>query len=166
MLEIERKFLVHIPARFDRFPIPYNRVQIEQAYLLPDVHGPGSRIRRRGQDGGNTYYQTFKIASGNMSMREEREERITALKYRDLMEQRDPSRGVIRKERNCFLWKNQYFELDVFLEPEHLSGLTLLELELTEENSSIELPGWLGKITDVTEDPDYQNYNLAMLPGL
>lgn len=63
-----------------------------------------------------------------------------------------------------FLYHNQYFELDIFVEPEWLKGLTLLEIELTEENDKVDIPPWLGKITEVTADPIYKNYHLAKRP--
>jgi len=161
VLEIERRFLVHTPGVWDRIiPVPFVKVEIEQAYLEPQPAGHG-RIRRRKQDG-SVYYRTFKIPAHRPGVHEEREEQITPLDFYELMKIRDRGRDVLLKDRYCFLWENQYFELDVFKQPERLRGLTILEIELTEENSDVELPNWLGKVTEITGNPDFSNYNLAL----
>ena len=41
-------------------------------------------------------------------------------------------------------------------------GLIIAEVELTDENQSIELPDWIGK--EVSEDPRYYNANLVQHP--
>ena len=73
----------------------------------------------------------------------------------------DKSRDTIVKERCCFLWKNQYFELDTFSAPERHRGGQILEIELTEENDKIVIPRWIGKVTEVTGNKNYGNYTLA-----
>jgi len=34
-----------------------------------------------------------------------------------LLAQKDTSRLTITKKRRCFLWNNQYFQLDIYQEP-------------------------------------------------
>ena len=36
--------------------------------------------------------------------------------YANLLAQADPTRNTVRKQRTCFLWRSQYFELDQFLD--------------------------------------------------
>jgi len=160
-LEIERKYLV---SSFDisKLPRPVQQVQIVQYYLNSE---PGSieRIRSRGQNGGYVYYHTIKkhIRSG---VRSEIESQITREEYYSLLRRADPEFARIEKTRFCFVWKNQYFELDLFQNP---AGLTLLEIELTEENDRIDLPDFLqGKLLDVTDDPTMSNAEIARATAL
>ena len=158
-LEIERKFLMQESFNLSDIPVPHQTVQIEQGYLK--TSGPQSRIRRRSQEGHSIYFRTFKLPTISPMVREEKEKRITSAEYRELLERQDPDTELISKERICFLWKNQYFELDVFKAPKRLAGLMLLEIELTEKNDRVKIPDWLGKVKEVTADPNYKNRTLA-----
>ena len=42
---------------------------------------------------------------------------ITNREYRLLLDQKDLNRFTIHKKRRCFLWNNQYFQLDFYQEP-------------------------------------------------
>ena len=42
---------------------------------------------------------------------------ITKREYRLLLDQKDLNRFTIHKKRRCFLWNNQYFQLDFYQEP-------------------------------------------------
>ena len=64
----------------------------------------------------------------------------------------------VRKTRNCFVYNNQYFELDIYPTWEEEA---ILEIELTSGMQEVILPDWVEVIKDVTEDPNYKNYNLA-----
>ncbi len=161
-LEIERKYLVD---RFDisQLPRPVQQVHIIQYYLKSDEPDSVERIRARGQNGGYTYYHTVKkaIRSG---VRSEVEFQITQKEYYTLLHRADPEFGKIEKTRYCFVWENQYFELDSFQNP---AGLTLLEIELTDEHDTIVMPDFLqGHILDVTDDPSLSNFEIARLIAL
>jgi CYTH domain-containing protein len=57
------------------------------------------------------------------------------------------------------VWRNQYFELDVFHRPQRL---LMLEHELTKEDEATIIPDFLeGRVTDVTNDPAYTNVEIA-----
>lgn len=159
MLEIERKFLVTSSIVPTDIPVPYQEIFIEQAYL-----NNGSRIRKRSQNNISLYFQTRKIASSTPVVRQETERKIGEHRYYALKTRQDPQLETIQKRRICFVWKNQYFELDIFIAPKRLQGLILLEIELTEENDKVDLPGWLRPLNEVTNDPKYINENLAKRP--
>lgn len=155
-LEIERKFLLSELPDFKSFGVPVQEILIEQYYLMP--RGDEElRIRRRSQWHYHTYYETRKkkIAPG---VRHEMEKIIKATDYLRLLELKDPSAKRILKIRHCFLYKNQYFELDSFIEPR---PMTLLEIELTEEHEKLELPPFLKIIKEVTGDDRYSNATIA-----
>jgi len=166
-LEIERKFLIH-PPDFSHIPRVIGErvveVSIEQIYLT----GAGHRIRKRERDGKSVYYRTEKqtIKPG---VRTEIEKQISALEYRALArDDRDMARGIIRKKRHCFLHKNQYFELDEFQNPADTcmqKNLCVLEIELTEENDTVEIPPFIKVIKEVTDDPAFSNSEIALRCG-
>ncbi len=156
-LEIEKKYLV-TQCDLSRLPLPHRSVEIEQYYLKTEDGKGVERIRRRSQGGGFTYYHTVKqdLRSG---VRIENESQITEAEFLILLQRADPEFGKIGKTRYCFLWNNQYFELDVFHNP---SGLVLLEIELTEENDLVILPDFLvGHVMDVTGSDRYSNVQIA-----
>ena len=46
----------------------------------------------------------------------------TPLNHRDystLLAQEDPSHFLVYKTRRCFMWQNQYFQLDIYRQPCH-----------------------------------------------
>ena len=44
---------------------------------------------------------------------------ITHRDYSNLISQEDPNHFLVYKTRRCFLYKNQYFQLDIYREPCH-----------------------------------------------
>ena len=44
---------------------------------------------------------------------------INSRDYFNMLEQRDPHHLTIYKKRRCFLYNNQYFQLDIYKEPCH-----------------------------------------------
>lgn len=152
-IEIERKYLV------DRVgEIPNGNVsEIVQTYLTP-VNGQERRIRMRGENGHNVYFLTTKIHL-SADRRYEHECQIDEKRYRELMLEANPAKRPIHKLRCCFLWKDQYFELDEFIEPklDHL----LLEIEDAEDASAVDFPPFIKVLEDVTGNPEYYNSNIA-----
>ena len=155
--EIERKFLLRCCPTAVEMPVYSKEFLIEQTYLLTS-DGSEARVRRRSREGSSTYTHTVKrpCVAGQ---RIETEHQISSSEYITLLEKADPNRRTVRKHRRCFLWENQYFELDSFLEPN--PGLTLLELELESPDQDVILPSFLDIEREVTEDRTYSNYSIA-----
>ena len=156
-LEIERKFLVEIP---DWSMLPhFERVMIIQHYLLKNKDGIRPRIRARGQNGSWLYTETIKQKITEIT-RTETERMIKKREYQQFIATSlDPSHMPIHKERNCFVWEHQYFELDVFITPRLQHAL--LEIELTEEQQEVILPPFLKILREVTGEPEWKNSTLA-----
>lgn len=156
-LEIERKFLVGTMPDF-RLP-EFNFAQktfIEQVYIkFP--WGEETRIRRHTQGISSTYYKTHK-ADVRPGVNEELEDFIEPLNFLSMISYKIPGTGTIFKDRWYFVYKNQYFEFDIFARPK---GLYLLEIELIDENDRVELPPFLDIIKEVTGDPEYKNFEIA-----
>lgn len=159
-LEIENKYLVESfnPAEI---PGPCQPIDITQAYLETDADVGVERIRLRGQrDSGSLRFYTVKreLSSGVF---EENEERISERHFEHLLGRVNPSMGMVEKIRHCFVYKDQYFELDEFPD-----GSMLLEIEKLSVDEPVHLPDFLaGKLTDVTGDKYYSNYQIAVRLG-
>lgn len=154
-IEQEKKYLIAFP-NLDLLS-KYNPVKssIDQVYLLSNV---GShRIRRRSVAGCDTYFETIKIRITE-SMCTEIERIITKDEYNTLLSNADPEKCPIIKDRYCFLYDGQYFELDVF---PFWNDKAFLELELRCENQAITLPPEISVIKDVSDDKHYKNNYLA-----
>ena len=151
-MEIERKYLVIQDFDYSCIPCAYQETDIEQAYI------PGGfRIRKRSEGGVASYTKTHKIETDNPLVRFEKEERIHARAYRELMCTRLNHVPVLYKKRICFVYMEQYFELDIFKDKD----LIMLEIELTEEQKVVHLPEWLPIIREVTDDLSYRNVAIA-----
>lgn len=156
-LENERKFLV----QDFRFPddLKFEKVFIKQEYLRSSKEKEVERIRQRGQDGSFIYFHTIKFPISD-GKNVEKEKMISIEEYIQLMSKTDPDRTPIIKLRHCFLWKDIYFELDVFQQPEDLMILEV-EVDGLTDQKNIELPSFIKIDREVTQDPQYSNHNLA-----
>lgn len=156
-LEIERKFLILYPdlEKLNRLPV-CRRVPMSQTYLETPAEGR-FRVRKRGEDADAVYIKTTKQKISDLK-RIEREAFITEEQYGQYISNKEYCHGTISKDRYCFVWKNQYFELDVF---PFWDKFALLELELLDENQSYVLPDFVYVIREVTTDKQYRNKTLA-----
>jgi len=153
--EIERKFLIEKP---DVSGIPMcSKADIIQTYLV-STNGTERRVRQRGtkESGFNFYYtEKTEVAFGE---RAEVEKRISMKEYVDYLTEADTSLNSIHKTRYCFLYKNQYFEMDFYPFSEDKA---IVEIELNNINQAIEMPPFINVIKEVTNDNLYKNYSLA-----
>jgi CYTH domain-containing protein/predicted ATPase len=157
-LEDERKFLLSRPPNLSCPEKAMARpIEIEQHYLRA-TEGEQRRIRRRTDCGHSSYFLTTKRSAGRLGRNIETNHLIQPEEYLMLLAEADPSCLPVRKTRRCFVWRNLYFELDEFHHPRQL---WLLEVELTEENQSVELPPWLSIEREVTDDPAFYSFYVA-----
>jgi CYTH domain-containing protein/predicted ATPase len=152
-----RKFLVRRAPAADAFPVPHAAVDIELIYLLT-TDGSETRIRRRGQGDSCAYAYSVKCPP-QAGQRIRREHPLSGREYFSLLAQADPTRRPVKKKRLCFVWDNQYFELDTHLDP--APGLTILQVEMVERETPIRMPPFLETDREVTDDPDYTNAAIA-----
>jgi CYTH domain-containing protein/predicted ATPase len=157
-IEIEKKFLVKkFPDLRELSQSNVQKIFIEQMYLISDDSSKEIRIRKRSQNGASAYYQTVKERIDDIS-RHETEIMISDKEYDNLALSRDPKKKIIIKERYCFVYRDQYFELDKFINP---PGLILLEIKLTDRNEKIEIPKFLKGLREVTNDRRFTNFEIA-----
>ncbi len=132
--------------------------EIVQTYLVSD---PTSevRLRRRSWHGEVVnVHKTKKRISDSEVLETERQ--VSNALYESLLQQADPYRSVIRKTRRSFIWRGQYFEIDTFHEP--IDNLVILETKGVGSQEEVNFPPFIRVIKDVTGNPDYYNYNIAL----
>ncbi len=149
-LEIERKYLLQ---SMPQLPATARRYHMEQGYFADE---PGRLRRTRGPDGTVTYTHTVKKGVG--LVREEIEREIT----RAAFEQDWPrtSGRRLTKTRSKVPEDNLVWEIDDY------DGLDLVlaEVELPTPDTKVTVPDWLAPhvIREVTGEPAYQNYEIAI----
>ena len=157
-IEDEKRYL--IDGAFNPSDIPSYTVAspIVQDYLLSDEGI--ERVRKRGLPGSEIYFHTIKIKVDNSTTDIEKEKIISKREYEKLLTRRDPQSKTIRKTRYTFHWNNLYFELDRFNNP---VNYLILEVEKTNLNTVIEIPGFLLKfiVKEVTGVKEYTNAWIA-----
>lgn len=153
-LEIERKFLIHMPeeALLRRCIVQWD---IEQTYLLAQP-GISARVRRR-MGPCEQFFYTEKERISDCSC-VEREREIGAQEYRVLLQRRDPARVTLRKRRYVLPWQDLDFEIDVYPFWQHIA---VLEVELEREEQSFTLPPELRVLREVSGDWRLKNAALA-----
>lgn len=166
-IETERKYIVEIVGSL---PEECIESDITQTYLVGE---PGSeiRLRRRTWDGKSVnIHTTKKTLSPTEELLTERQ--VSNNLYETLLQQADPYRRTIHKQRKSFIWQGQFFELDTYLDP-HLQlssqdggsekkPLTILETKGMACHEDIKFPPFLRVIEDITGNTRYYNYNLAL----
>lgn len=160
-LEIERKFLVRL--RDDPRAAPGARVLgLRQVYLADDGTS-ARRVRASTEDGATRYHLTVKTAVAP-GVRREDEREVDADAFTALLDEADPARRAVEKERIVVPFAGRTWEIDVFAGA--LAGLVLAEVELAtvaELADALAPPPCLEVVRDVTDDDAYGNASLARL---
>jgi CYTH domain-containing protein/predicted ATPase len=150
----ERKYIVELIGDMPEDSISS---EITQTYLQGE---PDAEIRLRKRSWGRKLvyvHTTKKKISENEELVTERQ--INQSLYEMMLGLSDPQRNTIRKHRNSFIWKGQYFEVDTY--SDQLEGLIILETKDIADGEPVKFPPFLRVIKDVTGDEEYYNYNLA-----
>ena len=149
-LEIERKFL--IKGDFKQYA--HKQEVIVQGYLS-SVPERTVRIRIKGEKA----YLTIKgVGNASGLSRYEWEKEIPVHEAQELLNLCEP--GIIDKTRYYIKNDKHIFEVDEFHGENE--GLTMAEIELTDEADIFEKPDWLGD--EVTGDERYYNSYLSQKP--
>lgn len=157
-IEDEKKFLIEYPdLNLISKQVDITGLDIIQTYLHTANSNVERRIRQRGIGNDFSYYYTEKRQLSN-GKRIEFEKKISSKEYLRLLLEANTSLHQIIKKRYCFIYENQYFELDIF---PFSNTRAILEIELTGTTREVILPKFIKIIKDVTSDARYKNYNLA-----
>lgn len=159
-LEIERKFLVKQPCI--RNIDVKRKLDIVQTYLRDGLNN-GSKLQRRvrkiRENDRLKYFYTEKVFISSVE-RLENEYKISCSEYNHLLQERKTDCVPIEKQRICFEYRNQLFELDIYPFSEKLA---ILELELESPEQEIFFPDYIDVIKEVTGDRAYSNAVLGTL---
>ena len=154
-IEDERKYIVKLVGEL---PDDSIESEITQTYLVAD---PDCEIRLRRRDWGGevvNVHKTKKRISATEVLETERQ--VTNALYESLLQQADPYRSTIRKTRRSFIWKGQYFEIDTFHQP--VDNLVILQTKGIAEQEHVNFPPFIRVVSDITANPQYYNYNIAL----
>ena len=157
--EIEKKYLIKRPSQEILEGLDYvSKNEIVQTYLASNDPNVERRIRQRGTPShGYSFYYTEKIPVSSVE-RIEKERRISMDEYIGYLEEADTNLHQVRKTRYCFIYENQYFELDVY---PYSKEYAIVEIELPNSTSEVVLPPFLNVIKEVTDDERYKNHSIA-----
>jgi CYTH domain-containing protein len=155
--EIERKFLIRKPTTEDIEKLGcISKTNIIQTYLVCD-HKAERRVRQRGtKEDGYSFYYTEKT-DVSPGVRVEKECKISKDEYLNLLAEADTSLHQISKTRYCFIYENQYFEMDIYPFSDEYA---IVEIELNNIDDNIKFPP-LNFVREVTDDKKYKNFSLA-----
>ena len=132
---------------------------ITQTYLVAEP-GCEVRLRRREWSGGkvvNVHRSKKRISDTEVI---ETERNVQNNLYEQMLQQADPYRSTIKKKRQSFIWKGQFFEIDTFLSP--VDDLVMMETKGVGEQETVNFPPFVKVLEDVTGNPRYLNYNIAL----
>jgi predicted ATPase len=150
------KILVKLSSEINVLSVEHSIVQNmlrsgARLSMKANVNGEGTqtyvyRTKQEVDDQGRVFYE---------------EDMLSARQYIKLLTQADTKQHVIRKVRRTFVWNNQHFTLDEFLEPPEASGTLVLQLQKNNtagDKETYELPPFLEKIRDVTHENFFSTY--------
>lgn len=161
---IKRKFLISCLPDIKLFPT-FQDFDVVHDYLATSNPKKQARLRKRGQNGRYTYMHTLreetKVNGQVVEVRTNLLEKDYEMLYST---QLDHNRQSVYKTRRCFLWKNQYFQLDIYNEPCHprCKGLLILETYTTKFGDDLEMPDFLDIAKEVTGDPFFSMFHLSL----
>jgi hypothetical protein len=159
------KFVVNGPLPSEKaFPEGFRDFEVCHHYLQTSSRMMQSRLRKRGRKGKWTYTHTIrKQVSGQVI---EVKTPLTHRDYSNLISQEDSNHFLVYKTRRCFLYRNQYFQLDIYKDPCHdrCRGLMLLETYTTLPIEMLKqrLPEFLNIGSETTGDPAFSMFNLSL----
>lgn len=127
-------------------------IEIENHYIRK-TDDYERRLRKRTFNNESTYYLTVQKKDKSGKSNIVIDKKLTLKEYERLLGTSDIE-SSIKKNRYSFIFDKQYFRLDQFED-----GLLLLEIDLT--GKEVTIPDNIKIIEDVTNNPNYNNYNLS-----
>ncbi|MDR2017566.1 MAG: AAA family ATPase [Syntrophobacterales bacterium] len=144
--------------------LPTNQIiHIEEVCLrTKNSAAEGVHIRKRGQQGSYLYFLSRRRATKHADTWIEEEELIAEQEYLTLKTLIDPKTDIVEKERICFFWDNQYFELDRY--KGRLERLIVLNVEYGESSrdEAGRIPPFVLVDGNITGDPRYLTQSMAV----
>lgn len=149
---IEKKYLIHIPdiSYLDKLG-GCSKVKMTLTYLNGSSEQCDIKLLLRDEDG-KKFYQ--KIIKGN---NQKSTISLSAEKYIDELDNKMLDRNPIVKYRYSFIYHSVYYKIDIFEDKD----FSILEVDLLSSHETIHFPSFIEVLKDVSNDPNYKNYNLS-----
>jgi len=156
LVQSQKKFLVKIDD-IETVVKGARKIEIEQMYL-ENRDGFEERIRKRTLWNHTNYYHTFKVSDAAQE-RDTRELIISEDRYKLLWER---AISKITKTRYSIVHNNMQIQIDDFEDMRILwQWEYVCEVKVLSWDADIELPSNVTLINEVTDNPEYLNYNLS-----
>jgi adenylate cyclase len=153
-IEIERKFLL---KNDDWKPLVTKSCVIKQGYLQSGMEASQKSSIRVRISNDKAY---LNIKSVDRIMRRQEYEYVIPLDDAEQMLSTLCGEVIIEKTRYYVPYMSHLWEIDVFAGDN--DGLQMAEIELSSEDESFEIPGWIGE--EVSSDKRYYNIHLLSFP--
>jgi hypothetical protein len=134
------------------------RVLIDDTFLKQSNENV-AKIQKRGQSGSYIYNHCTKKRTEFDDYRVNKCQ-ITAREYILLGENKDVSRKTVKRVRQCFIYKSNYFMIDTYLNVK--KGVSVLRADIL-NLEDIALPPEISIVRDVTDDPGYSTYIMSKI---
>ena len=148
-VEIERRFLIEK----ERFSFPKEKKYIKQSYIFIE---DSQVLRVRQID--STFFLTYKYKKSNIE-RYEFEYNIPMEDAEKLFLLSKKNAHIIEKTRYYMHIEEHVWEIDEF--ENNLAGLIIAEVELEDEDATVEIPSWAGM--ELTYLRGWSNASLARM---
>ena len=149
---IEKKYLIRIPdiSYLDKLG-GCSKIKMTLTYLNGSSQQCDIKLLLRDEDG-KKFYQ--KIIKGN---NQKSTISLSAEEYIDELDNKMLDRNPIIKYRYSFIYHSVYYKIDIFEDKD----FSILEVDLLSNHETVHFPSFIEVLKDVSEDPNYKNYNLS-----
>lgn len=131
---------------------------MEETFLIATGDQVENFVRKIGKNDSFTYSHEIRFYQNNERIVKKRQ--ISAREYIELFEmQRDPTMKQLKKFRQCFIYEQQYFMVDTFMNVD--GAPSLLRIETTKEEGQIKIPPFVKVLKEVTDDSSYASSTVA-----
>ena len=147
-----KKFLlVTLPGMFDiNTPLSIKKevFQIGETFLMATKEGTESFVRKIGKNDSYIYNHEVRLYQNNERILKKRQ--ISAREYIEMLDQKATGFRELKKFRQCFIYEQQYFIVETFLNCDNQPSL--LRIETSKEQSELKIPSFVKILKEVTQN--------------
>ncbi len=149
---IEKKYLINIPdiSYLDKLG-GCSKVKMTLTYLNGSSEQCDIKLLLRDEDGKKFYKKIIKGNNKKSTIS------LNAEEYIDELDNKMIDRNPITKYRYSFIYHSVYYKIDIFEDKD----FSILEVDLLSSHETIHFPSFIEVIKDVSDDPNYKNYNIS-----
>ena len=137
--------------------INYEKLEVLELYLTGPPNTQSKLIKKGISPNFNYVMETKKLEEG------EEITRRRIITSRDFIlynqERNDPDKIKMKKKRVSFMYKNQHYIIDTFVNVD--GAPSLLRIETEKEKDQVEIPDFIHTIREVTDEEQYSTYEMT-----